>query len=123
MAQALKILIKLETLVNHNMDLTRRYPKHLRPTLGKRLDDHWITALIIVSKIRYSQPQRRLDYIHDFNENINTIRILIRLSKSREAISNRSYQYVNEKLDEIGRMLHGLRQYTQQQITNNQKRS
>ena len=45
-----------------------RYPKHLRPTLGKRLDDHWITALIIVSKIRYSQPQQRLDYIHEFNE-------------------------------------------------------
>ena len=64
MSQPLEALIKWERCVNQIMDATRRFPRTLRPTLGRRLDEVAIEELVQLSEARYlSREQKALAFV------------------------------------------------------------
>ena len=91
------------------MDATRRFPKIIRPSLGRRLDEVCIEVLITLSELRYLAQTQRSEQLKAIDQGLATTRVLLRLSRSRQAISVGLYQHLSEHIDEVGRMIGGLR--------------
>lgn len=109
MSKPLEALVKWERVVNTMMDLTRRFPKVLRPTLGRRLDEAMIEALISLSEARYRSRNSKDEVLRGVDRQIATVRVLLRLSRSRDAVSAGAYLMLSHQVDEVGRMIGGLR--------------
>ena len=109
MSQSLEAQIKWEKCVNMIMDVTRRFPKIIRPSLGRRLDETCIEVLVVLSELRYLAPQHRSEKLKTVDQGLATIRVLLRLSRARQALSVGQYQHLSEYVDEVGRMIGGLR--------------
>ena len=109
MADPLQALVKWERVVNEAMDATRRFPKHLRPSLGRRLDDACIEALVRLSEARYIPRVSKGEALKEVDQQLASVRVLLRLARSRDAVSIKLYQHLSEQVDEVGRMIGGLR--------------
>jgi hypothetical protein len=109
MSGQLEALVKWERCVNLMMDATRRLPKTLRPTLGRRLDDASIEALVALSDARYLPREARGAALRRVDGQLATIRALLRLTRSRDGVSLGQYRHLSELIDEVGRMIGGLR--------------
>jgi len=109
MSEPLAALIKWERCVNSIMDATRRFPRVLRPTLGRRLDDACIDALVKLSEARYLSLHAKEALLKEVDQALATVRVLLRLTRARDAISAGLYQHLSERVDEVGRMIGGLR--------------
>ena len=108
-AQPLQALVRWERVVNEVMDATRRFPKHLRPTIGRRLDEACIEALLKLSEGRYMKRERQGELLRSVDRELASVRVLLRLARSRDAVSASLYQHLSERVDEVGRMIGGLR--------------
>jgi len=109
MSTPLQALVKWEKITNDLMDATRRFPKILRPTLGRRLDDTCIDALVRLSEARYLPRDVKADALRDVDKQLATARVLLRLARARDAVSGERYLLLSEQIDEVGRMIGGLR--------------
>ena len=109
MENQLNALIKWEHCVNLIMDLSRRFPKALRPTLGRKLDEQCIDTLVSLSESRYLPQGDRGETLKAVDKGLATTRVLLRLARSRDAVSVGQYRHLSELVDECGRMIGGLR--------------
>ena len=109
MSTPLQALVKWEQIVNALMDATRRFPKTLRPTLGRRLDDACIDALLKLSEARYQPKEMKQNTLKEVDQRLASVRVLLRLAQARDAVSGTLYLHLSEQIDEIGRMIGGLR--------------
>ena len=109
MKNAFETLVKWEHCVQLIMTRTRRFPKVLRPTLGRRLDEQCIESLVILSEARYLPKDQKQSSYQAVDLIFATIRVLIRLARAQEAISKEQYRHLCEKVDEVGRMIGGMR--------------
>lgn len=109
MSRQLEALVKWERCVNLIMDATRRFSKAMRPTLGRRLDEASIEALVGLSEARYLPQSTRGARLKEVDGQLATIRVLLRLSRSRDELGLKQYRHLSEQVDEVGRMIGGLR--------------
>ena len=109
MSTPLQALVKWEQVTNDLMDATRRFPKVLRPTLGRRLDDACIDALVRLSEARYLPREQKPEALRAVDQLLATTRVLLRLARSRDALGGERYLLLSERVDEVGRMIGGLR--------------
>ena len=87
------------------LDRVEKYPKNARFTFGQRLTD---LALDTIEKlVRAAYGRRRSENLEAANVNLETIRVMLRLSKDRHYISEHQYEYAMTELLEIGKMLGG----------------
>ena len=108
MKNIFEALVKWEHCVQLIMERTRRFPKILRPTLGRRLDEQCIESLVILSDARYLPKDQKQSSYQKVDSSLATIRVLIRLARAQEALSSAQYQHLSEKINEVGRMIGGM---------------
>jgi hypothetical protein len=104
------VLRKAEELAGFVLSRTARWPKGLRFTLTRRLEDLVIDVVdqLVVARYRRDGRAQRLDAI---NLALERARFLLRLAHAARHCPARHFEGTVQRLDEVGRMLHGWRRH------------
>jgi len=105
MFQDLIIFEKIYELILWLYPTVNKFPKSQRFVLGQRIEDTILE--ILEGIIEANQERDKTIYLKRTSVELDKLRILIRLSKDLKFISIRQYQFVSEKINEIGKMLGG----------------
>lgn len=85
--------------------LINRLPKNHRAILGKRLEELALSLLLSLMKANKARGEERKRLQLEVSDNLDYVRIIMRLAKDARLISVKQYTLCAEKLNEIGRML------------------
>jgi len=85
--------------------IINRIPKSHRLVLGRHLEELAISLLLLVIKANKARGQSRLSLQLQVSDELDCLRILIRLTKDLRFMSVKQYTIGVEKINEIGRML------------------
>ncbi len=107
MKKELPIFTEWYAVVGTLLERVGRFPRNLRPTLGRRLLDRSLDVLDHIVRLRYSR--RRSELFGEANLSLEQVRILLRLAFERRLISAGQYAELAEAIDGCGRMLGGWR--------------
>jgi len=83
----------------------KNYPKSERFTLVQKIEDSLLELLSMVVMARKADGD--LEYLEKADQELEKLRVFMRLSKDLEFISIVLYEDSSEKLDEIGKLLGG----------------
>jgi len=83
------------------------FPKNKRYTLGQKIDNLTLEIFEYVIKAGYSAKELKLPLITKAVTLVDLLKILIRLSYDIKALDNKKYLFLQQALQEIGRMLGG----------------
>lgn len=94
-------------LAGWTFDRTAAIPKSQRFSFGQRLDGLTLDALMLVVKARFASTGGKSQHLRDLNLILEQLRVLWRLVQDRRWISQQQLLFVNERIDEAGRMAGG----------------
>ncbi len=100
-----RVLVCLYDLSLWLMKATNRYPKNWRITLGDRLDRVVLDMLVLGQQACMRHEKRAL--LQELSDDLESLRMLIRLSRDLGCLDLRRYEYAAKRMDEIGRQLGG----------------
>lgn len=107
MAEQLIVYQKFYDLVVWLFPVINKIPKSHRLVLGKHLEELCIVILLLLIKANRSKGQTRAVLQTDISDELDCLRILIRLNKDLRFMSIKQYALAAEKLNEIGRIMSG----------------
>jgi hypothetical protein len=87
--------------------LINRIPKSHRLVLGKHLEEIGLNLLLLSVKANKIRNEGRLAVQLQISDELDKLRILIRLTKDMRFMSISQYQHAAEKINEIGKILSG----------------
>ena len=104
-AQDIPIFTKTYEFYRQLTAIIPSFPKTKRYTLGQRLDN--ITLDIFELLFSIPASSNKLLVLQKFSVKLDLLKVLIRLSKDSQVLSNNNYLKLQEILQEIGKMLGG----------------
>lgn len=107
MCERLLIYQKTYDFVVWLFPLINRIPKSHRQVLGKEIEKIALVMLLDIIKANKIRGANRLNVQLKISEDLDCLRILIRLCKDLRFISIKQYTFAAEKVNEIGRILSG----------------
>ncbi len=87
--------------------LRNSIPKQDRCTIWQRVENTTLEILEGILTTTSSSKIKKLEILENTSHKLNMLKILVRLAKDTKIININKYIYLQEKLDEIGRMLGG----------------
>ena len=87
--------------------LVNRLPKHHRSVLGKQIEELGLFILLDTLSANEAYGTKRKERQQLISEELDKLRILIRLTKDLRFISIKQYTYASEKVNEMGKILSG----------------
>ncbi len=88
-------------------DYVRFFPKIEKYSLGQKIENLILDTLELSIKTFYLPKQEKLTHLRKIDAKISLLKILIRLSNEIKSLDNKKYLILQEKLQEIGKMLGG----------------
>ncbi|MFA6146385.1 MAG: diversity-generating retroelement protein Avd [Patescibacteria group bacterium] len=84
----------------------KSFPKKDKYTLGQKIDN---TALEILEAITLAgiSSQNKLNLLEKASQKLDLLKILIRLADDLKILDNKKYLEIQQKIQEIGKMLGG----------------
>lgn len=107
MAEQLLIYQKLYDTILWLYPCINRIPKSHRLVLGRHIEQLSITLLLLVIKANKTRGQERFTLQEQISDELDCLRILIRLTKDLRFMSVKQYAFAADKLNELGRMMTG----------------
>lgn len=101
------IFIRIYKLYEEIYNLRKIISKCDRYSIWLKVENICLEILEDILKAINSPRSEKYETLCKANEELNILRIFIRLSKDIKAIDNKKYITLEEKIDEIGRMLGG----------------
>ncbi len=86
-----------------------KFPRSQRFLLGERIETFLLDIMELLIKAVYTKNKTGI--LKEANLKIETLRYLIRLSKDLKFLSTKRYEYISEKLNEIGMEVGGWLKY------------
>lgn len=80
---------------------TKLFSREYKYTVGERLKNESLDLILHIYKANKSQKQNRLKYIAGARENVETIRLLLRLTKDLQVIGNKPFVFLNGKVEDV----------------------
>ena len=105
MYEKLLIFQKTYDLLLWLYPIINRIPKSHRLVLGRSLEELALSLLILIIKANKARGHARTSLQLQISDDLDSLRILIRLTKDLRFMSIRQYTIGAEKTNEIGRML------------------
>ena len=105
MCHKLLIFQKSYDLLLWLFPVINRIPKSHRQVLGKLLEEHGLSLLLLIIKANQSQGESRSNLQLSISSDLDSLRILLRLTKDLKFMSIKQYAMGTEKINEIARML------------------
>jgi hypothetical protein len=90
---------------------TKLFAREHKYTIGERLKNESLEMIINIYKANKSGKQSRLTYIAKARENIETIRLLLRLTRDLQIVGNKPFVFLNGKVEEVSVQLVGWQKY------------
>lgn len=87
--------------------IINRIPKSHRLVLGRKLEELVISLLLLLIKANKARNQERKLLQLQISDELDCLRIFVRLTKDLRLMSIKQYTTAAEKLNEIGQMLSG----------------
>ena len=87
--------------------LRNTLPKQDRYAIWQKVENATLEILEIILIATSLSKNEKAEVLENASKKLNILRVFIRLSKDIKAIDNKKYIALQEKLDEIGRMLGG----------------
>lgn len=89
-------------------------PKQDRHTIWQRCENMLLGILEDVLAASQLSKSKKLPIVEKASLNLNMLRILIRLAKEIETITDKDYLLLQSDIDEVGRMLGGWIKFTKE---------
>ena len=110
MAEQLKqaephVAVCIYDLAKWLLERTNRFPKNYRVTLGDRIDNQVLAMASLVQ--RAAVRTTKVELLQTLNEDLNVLRLLVRLALDLKCLGTRQYEYAARQIDEIGRQVGG----------------
>lgn len=86
---------------------TKSFPKALRPTLGRRIEEASIVCMLNLRKAEVASQKNRMTYLIIASESIDELRALIQLSRDLRAINIAGFSELSSLTKEIGKEIGG----------------
>ena len=87
--------------------LINRIPKSHRLVLGKHVEEMGLNLLLLATKANKIKDGGRRAIQLQISDELDTLRILVRLTKDLRFMSIAQYEHAAEKMNEIGKILYG----------------
>jgi len=87
------------------------FPKSERYALGQKIEKSILETIELSLKTVYSSKQEKLLFLKEVDSKVKLLKTLIRLANEIKAIDNKKYFFLQENLQEIGRMIGGWIKY------------
>lgn len=87
--------------------LIQHLPKRHKTVLGRFLEESGISLLLLTINANKKTGRRRRALQEELSDELDRLRILIRLTKDLRFMSIKQYGFAAEKLNEIGKILFG----------------
>lgn len=91
----------------HIFHRTKNFPKALRPTLGRKIEESILACLLNVRKASVASSMNKSKFLYLASESLDDLRILIQLAKDLEAINIAGFSELSLLTKEIGKELGG----------------
>ena len=114
--QDVAVILLAEALCQQILDVSAKFPVFLRHSLVSRIDQSVLDLLMHLNSARFLAVDERLATLKLADASLNFLRILIRISFGRKLISIGNLEILSNKMNEIGKMIHGWMKYTQSQM-------
>lgn len=85
----------------------KSFPRSEKYTLAEKIKNLIIESLVITLKSAYSSKDKKLPLLNKIDNRIFILKTLIRLAKETKSLDIKKYILLEEKLQEIGKMLGG----------------
>ena len=105
MLDQLTIFEKTYQLILWLYPTVRKFPKAQRFVLGQQIEN--VSLDILRGIIRANAARAKLPILYNVSIDLDTLRILLRLSKDLKFISVRQYGFAAERVNEVGKLLGG----------------
>lgn len=106
MCDKLLIFQKMYDLTLWLYPLVNRIPKSHRMVLGKAIEELAIGMVVATTKANSLKGKQRVELQQLISSDLDTLRILLRLTKDLKFMSIKQYAYGSQKINEVARMLH-----------------
>lgn len=90
---------------------TGLFAREYKHTVGERLKNEALELITNIYKANKNQKEKRLGHIAGAQENIETIRLLLRLTKDLGVIGNKPFIFLNGKVEDVSVQLAGWHKY------------
>ena len=91
---------------------TSLFAREYKYTLGEKLKNEITAMLIHVYKANKTKKEARLFYIDEARQNIEVVRLLMRLCKDLKILSIKAHVSINVKVEELSKQLASWHKYT-----------
>ena len=99
------VIVKSYNLTKWYILKLSKIPKNHRFTIGEKIQNSLLDLLLLLSDTIYSKNKKEL--LNKANKEIEKLRLLTRLLKDLEIISNDNYRFITKSINEIGQMVGG----------------
>jgi hypothetical protein len=106
MNNKLLILQRLQDWIIFVQPCLRKFPKTERFTLAQRIENSSLECIDWVVKANLDKTNRP-QHILQARVTLERLKILIRVAKAQSWIDVKRYEFLSEKMDEMGKMLGG----------------
>ncbi|MDA3891464.1 MAG: four helix bundle protein [Salinivirgaceae bacterium] len=91
---------------------TKLFTREYKYTLGEKLKNETLELLINIYKANKSKQATRLQYIDTARQNIEVVRLLLRVSKDLKIIGIKGHVALNVQVEELSKQLSSWQKYT-----------
>ena len=106
--QNVPIIVSLYQFYSSFHDELIRFPKSERYSLGTSCQTELLDIIKqCLQAASSNNPEQKVVFLHSASASLDVLRLLLSLCKDCKCISNQTYQQLDSKLSEIGRMLGG----------------
>ena len=90
---------------------TRVFSREYKYTVGERLKNESLDLITNIYRANKSRNQKRVQHIAEARENVETIRLLLRLTKDLGVIGSKPFVFLNGKVENVSVQLAGWQKY------------
>lgn len=91
---------------------TSEFSREYKYTLGEKLKNETLDLLTNVYKANKSKQGTRIEYINTARQNIEVVRLLLRISKDLKIIGIKSFVALNVQVEELSKQLASWHKFT-----------
>jgi hypothetical protein len=93
-------------------DRTKLFTREHKYTLGEKLKNETLELLINIYKANKSKQSTRLQYIDTARQNVEVVRLLLRVTKDLKIIGIKGHVALNVQVEELSKQLSSWQKYT-----------
>lgn len=91
---------------------TKLFTREYKYTIGERLKNETLELLINIYKANKSKQDTRMQYIDDARQNLEVVRLLVRVIKDLKILGIKNFVALNVQVEELSKQLSSWHKYT-----------